>query len=230
MWGWWRLYERLRRGQERDEVGGSRATSTASRSRTSSRRSTCASRTATFETNSLSENSCRSFYRPTDSHARGISSIISFDLLGDQLRLDADHVVSNWATFYSSKDTLLLAEPAHDWWWYWWFDNDPDQLNIHAFDISAPGETRYTGSGRVEGQIVDQFSLDEDNGAIRAATTTGFLSRWWLDDDERSRDREPRLGARGPRAATSRSSVTSAASRRASASCRRASRATRATS
>lgn len=138
-----------------------------------------------FTTNSLSTNSCRSFYRPTDSHARGISSIISFDLLGNQVYWDADHVVSNWATFYSSKDTLLLAEPAHDWWWYWWYQNDPDQLNIHAFDISTPGKTRYAGSGRVDGQIVDQFSLDEDNGAIRVATTTGLLWRWWADDEER---------------------------------------------
>jgi hypothetical protein len=138
-----------------------------------------------FETNSLSEGSCRSFYRPTDSHARGMSSIISFDLLGESLHWDADHIISNWSTFYSSADTLLLAEPAHDWWWYWWYQDDPDQLNIHAFDISVPGQTHYTGSGRVEGQIVDQFSLDEDNGAIRVATTTGMMWRWWNDDEDR---------------------------------------------
>jgi hypothetical protein len=138
-----------------------------------------------FETNSLSDNACRSFYRPTDSHARGISSIISFDLLGNSMHWDADHVVSNWTTFYSSKDRLLLAEPAHDWWWFWRFDNDPDHLNIHSFDISVPGQTRYEGSGRVTGQIVDQFSLDETDGAIRVATTTGFFGRWWLNADER---------------------------------------------
>ncbi len=137
-----------------------------------------------FETNSLSENACRSFYRPTDSHARGISSIISFDLLGDSLHWDADHIVSNWATFYSSKDKLILAEAAHDWWWYWWYDNDPDQLNIHSFDISVPGQTRYEGSGRIDGQIIDQFSLDEEAGAIRVAATTGMWARWWVDQGE----------------------------------------------
>jgi hypothetical protein len=138
-----------------------------------------------FTSNSLTEGSCRSFYRPTDSHARGMSSIISFDLLGDSVRWDADHIVSNYSTFYSSKDTLLLAEPAHDWWWYWWYKDDPDQLNVHAFDISQPGKSVYTGSGRVEGQIVDQFSMDEDAGAIRVATTTGMMWRWWSDDEER---------------------------------------------
>src|SRR5690606_2682832 len=30
-----------------------------------------------------------------------------------------------------------------------------------------------------------QFSLDEDDGAIRVATTTGLLWRWWADDEER---------------------------------------------
>ena len=138
-----------------------------------------------FETNSLSEGSCRSFYRPTDSHARGISSIISFDMLGATVRWDADHIVSNYTTVYASKDTLLLAEPAHDWWWYWWYKDDPDQLNVHAFDISVPGQTHYTGSGRVDGQIVDQFSMDVDNGAIRLATTTGLMWRWWADDEDR---------------------------------------------
>ena len=183
-WGWWKLYQDL----DQDKV----ATKIAVRNyikklaladfipqiyvRTPN---------GQFTTNSLSEGSCRSFYRPTDSHARGISSIISFDLLGNQVHWDADHVVSNWSTFYASKDTLLLAEPAHDWWWYWWYQNDPDQLNLHAFDISTPGQTRYAGSGRVDGQIVDQFSLDEDNGAIRVATTTGMLWRWWADDEDR---------------------------------------------
>ncbi|MDX2086912.1 MAG: beta-propeller domain-containing protein [Kofleriaceae bacterium] len=137
----------------------------------------------TITTTSLSTASCQSFYRPTDSHARGIASIISFDLLGDQLHFDADHVVSNWATFYSSQDKILLAEPAHDWWWFWWFQDDPDQLNLHVFDISQVGKSRYVGSGRVEGQINGQFALDEENGVYRVASTTN-LFRWWRNGDE----------------------------------------------
>lgn len=131
-----------------------------------------------FTTHGLDQASCQSFYRPTDSHARGIASIISFDLLGTTMKFDADHVVSNWAQFYSSKDKIVLAEPSHDWWWYWWFNDDQDQLNVHVFDISQPGKSRYTGSGRVKGQLSDQFAIDEDNGEIRLATTTN-INRWW---------------------------------------------------
>jgi len=184
MWGWWRLWDQ--NGHDKDATKAAVATYINNLHLADFiPQIYVRSPDGHFETNSLSENSCRSFYRPTDSHARGISSIISFDLLGDSVHWDADHIVSNWSTFYSSTDTLLLAEPAHDWWWYWWYEQDPDQLNVHAFDISVPGQTRYLGSGRVDGQIVDQFSMDEEAGAIRVATTTGWWSRWWVDQAQR---------------------------------------------
>ncbi len=137
-----------------------------------------------FTTTSLSTDSCRSFYRPTDSHARGIASILSFDLAAPTFELDADHVIANNAVFYSSQDNIILAEEAHSWWWYWWYPGDPDQLNIHAFDIRTPGESRYAGSGRVEGYLSNQFAIDEEDGAIRLATTTGLQWRWWRGDEE----------------------------------------------
>jgi Beta propeller domain len=135
--------------------------------------------------NSLSSESCRSFFRPTDSHARGVSSILSFNLGSAALTWDADHVISNYATFYASKDALVLAETAHDWWWYWWWQDDEDQLNVHAFDISHPGVTAYLGSGRIRGQLTNQFAIDEEQGAIRLATTSDQWWRWWVRGDQR---------------------------------------------
>ncbi len=143
-----------------------------------------------LESRSLTQSSCSSFLRPSDSHARGISSIMSFDLNVAELAYDADHIISNWATFYASKDRLVLAENAHDWWWYWWFQRDADQLNVHVFDISQPGTTSYLGSGRVKGMLVDQFSVDEEEGQIRLATTTNPWGRWWVEPDG-DREREP---------------------------------------
>jgi hypothetical protein len=134
-----------------------------------------------FTTNSLSQQSCQAFYRPSDSHARGVSTIISFDLLGASFGWDATHVISNYPTFYESQHDIVLAEPAHDWWWYWWFASDDDQLNVHVFDASVAGHTAYTGSGRVDGHLVNSFAIDEANGAIRLATTTGDWWRWWHD-------------------------------------------------
>ena len=138
-----------------------------------------------FTTESLTNADCRSYYRPYDSHARGFSSLLSFDLMGNQVAWDADHVISNYSTFYQSKDRIVLAEAAHSWWWFWSYPEDPDQLNVHVFDSSRPGKATYIGSGRVNGMLSDQFAIDEKGGAIRLATTTGMFWRWWDDGNER---------------------------------------------
>ena len=56
--------------------------------------------------------------------------------------------------------------------------------NLHTFDISASDATLYTGSGRVNGTVVNQFALSEYEGVLRVATTTGQWARWWMEDPE----------------------------------------------
>jgi uncharacterized secreted protein with C-terminal beta-propeller domain len=138
-----------------------------------------------FSTYQLSEDECSAFYRPTFSHARGVTSLLSLDLFSDSFRFDADQIISNWPTVYASKDYLYLAEPAHDWWWGWWHDTEIEQTNVHAFDIRTPGEASYVGSGRVDGMLHNQFSLGEKDGYLRVATTVNFWNRWWVEETER---------------------------------------------
>ena len=59
-----------------------------------------------------------------------------------------------------------------------------ESTNIHLFDISEAGETVYSGSGRVDGTILDQFSISEYEGIVRVATTTGQWGRWWMANPE----------------------------------------------
>ncbi len=131
---------------------------------------------------------CQDFVVSEDGTARGVTSIMTLDLAESNLSFEADHVMSNWATIYASANMLVIAEMANDWWWFWDEETDSyeEATNLHAFDISQPGETSYIGSGRVNGTILDQFSLSEYNGFLRVATTTGNWGRWWLtaDDDE----------------------------------------------
>jgi hypothetical protein len=129
--------------------------------------------------NPLTDAACSGFYRPTDSQAYGVTSLYTLDLAQPDLAVDADNIISNWPTVYASDDTLVLTEPAHGWWWFWWNGEDPEQLNVHAFDVATPGETHYLASGRVEGLLFDQFSIDEENDQIRVATTDNRWSRWW---------------------------------------------------
>ena len=131
---------------------------------------------------------CQDFVIAEDGTARSVTSIMTLDLESDDLSFEADHIMSNWATIYASADMLVIAEMANDWWWFW--DDEvadyQEATNLHAFDISQPGQTSYIGSGRVNGTILDQFSLSEHNGFLRVATTTGQWGRWWLPAEEQS--------------------------------------------
>jgi uncharacterized secreted protein with C-terminal beta-propeller domain len=95
-----------------------------------------------------------------------------------------DHVVGTYPQVYASTDILVLAESAFDWWWFWGNDGGNEMTNLHTFDISASDATLYTGSGRVNGTVVNQFALSEYEGVLRVATTTGQWARWWMDDPE----------------------------------------------
>jgi len=123
---------------------------------------------------------CSNFTMADDGASRGFTSILSLDLHDASFAIDADHIVSNWSTVYASTDTLLIAEPAQDWWWYWGNEQYDEATNIHCFALSPDGTAQYTGSGRIDGTVQNQFSLSEYDGYLRVAATTGQWNRWWL--------------------------------------------------
>lgn len=135
-------------------------------------------------THHMDGDDCSDFAAPEESLNRGYTSIFTLDLISEELEFEADHIVGNWPLVYSSQDTLIITENAWDWWWFWGNDNLDEATNIHTFDISQPGETAYAGSGRVDGTILDQFSISEHEGVVRVATTTGQWGRWWMTNPE----------------------------------------------
>ena len=135
-------------------------------------------------THQMSEDQCSDFTAPEDSLNRGFTSIFTLDLLSTDFNFEADHIVGNWPLVYASQDSLIITENAWDWWWFWDNEGMNEATNIHTFDISEPGETSYTGSGRVDGTILNQFSISEYEGIVRVATTTGQWGRWWMENPE----------------------------------------------
>ena len=133
-------------------------------------------------THHMDGDDCSDFAAPEDALNRGYTSIFTIDLISEELDFEADHIVGNWPLVYSSQDTLIITENAWDWWWFWGHDDLMESTNIHTFDISLPGETTYAGSGRVDGTILDQFSISEYEGVVRVATTTGQWGRWWMEN------------------------------------------------
>ncbi len=130
-------------------------------------------------THPLTREGCTEFSASADSAGRGFTSIITMKMLGDDTSMEVDHITSSWAHVYSSKDTLVLAEPANDWWWFWRNSDWEEATNIHSFDISDANHTTYVASGRVDGSVQDQFSISEHDGAIRVASTSNNWWMWW---------------------------------------------------
>jgi len=138
-------------------------------------------------THPLTYEKCTEFSASADSAGRGFTTIMTIRMLEDEASLEVDHITSSWAHVYSSKDTMVLAEPANDMWWFWRNSDWEDATNIHSFDISDANHTTYVASGRVEGTVNDQFSISEHNGDIRVASTSDNWGMWWrtaeLDED-----------------------------------------------
>ena len=133
---------------------------------------------------SMSDGDCRDFVAPEDGFNRGFTSIFTLDLASENFDFEADHIIGNWPMVYASQDVLVITENAWDWWWFWGNDGMQEMTNIHTFDISREGETFYTGSGRVDGQILNQFSISEYEGILRVASTVGQWGRWWMENPE----------------------------------------------
>ena len=138
----------------------------------------------TITTHHMSDGECADFSAPEEGMNRGFTSIFTLDLATPTLEFEADHIVGNSPLVYASEDVLIVAEPSFAGWWFWGNDDLDESTNLHTFDISNPGTTLYTGSGRVNGTVLDQFSLSEHEGIVRVATTTGQWGRWWMDDPE----------------------------------------------
>lgn len=129
----------------------------------------------------LRRDACRNVAIPEDGVAFGFTSLLTLGLEGDDISVEADHVVSNYPIIYSSTDTLLLAEPAQDWWWYWGNEAFDEATNIHRFRLDG-ATTNYTGSGRVDGTLLGQFALDAHDDVVRVAATVGRFNRWWEEN------------------------------------------------
>ena len=124
-----------------------------------------------YSTSSTYSDNCSEFSASLNASVRGLTTIMTMKLLGEEVEFEIDHITSRWAHVYSSGNTLLLAEPVADWWWFWRNNDFEDSTNIHAFDISDSNTTSYLGSGRVSGTVQDQFSMSEFQGSIPVSYT-----------------------------------------------------------
>lgn len=134
---------------------------------------------------------CEHAHAPEMFSGFGMVSVVSVDL-GDGLEggvtsSSGAGVMAGGQTVYSSAERLYVAAPE---WVDWQKLPESDRAeaarrhgtNIHRFDISDPAQAVYEMSGRVKGALLNQFAMDEHDGYLRVATTTGSL--WGQGEEE----------------------------------------------
>jgi Beta propeller domain len=117
---------------------------------------------------------CEDFFHPVDPMGRSVSTLMTL-LLNDPLAKQPDiALLADGQMIYSSVDALYMAGEADTA--YEWFDEQSLQSSwIHKFALSSDEQPEYTGSVKVDGFVLNQFSMGEYQGYLRVATTTG----WW---------------------------------------------------
>ena len=72
-------------------------------------------------------------------------------------------VVTDGTTVSATADQLVVATPV-------WSQQGPASTDLHLFDLAEDGAT-FVGSGSVEGQVLNQFSMAFHDGNVQVATT-----------------------------------------------------------
>lgn len=122
---------------------------------------------------------CDGFYLSGSGDGRSLLSLLSFEMteLGP---IAATTIVGRPGAVYASADALYVANRHQSSnMSAWFFDEaarEPEATTVHKFSLQAGRiETEYAGSGVVKGRVLNQFAMDEHEGHVRIATTTGHL-------------------------------------------------------
>ena len=124
---------------------------------------------------------CGSYYAANVSARLGFTTVTTLDL--SRLESRRSTLLSQANEVYASKDRLYVTA-RHTW-------TTPareaqvrqNHTYIFQFDIGKDaGAARYVAAGGVAGHIADQFSLDEEGGFLRVATTRETWVGWTRRD------------------------------------------------
>ncbi len=111
---------------------------------------------------------CSDFHKSNAPTKLGLLTVATVNLDSPNSLPTRTSVVAETGEVYATTQHLYVA--SQHWWW-WPQPGQTDHTYLHKFDITNPDKAVYVASGGVEGHLLDQFSLDEHNGFLRAATT-----------------------------------------------------------
>jgi Beta propeller domain len=121
---------------------------------------------------------CEDVSHPQEYSGTSMLTVVTLDLTGDLRPEGSVTVVADGQTVYGTGESLYIAGSHGGF--PMPFEpmaagplpvTDPG-TEIHKFDVSEPGSPQYVASGRVDGWLLNQYSLSEHDGHLRVATTT----------------------------------------------------------
>jgi uncharacterized secreted protein with C-terminal beta-propeller domain len=115
---------------------------------------------------------CATVSHPQRFSGVGMLSVSTVDLPRGLPAVDVDSVLTDGDIVYGSPTSLYVSTER-------WLDpRETDApsggvvTEIHRFDTSDPDATAYAGSGTVDGFMLSQWSMSEQDGVLRVASTT----------------------------------------------------------
>lgn len=97
----------------------------------------------------------------------GLVTILGFSM-ADPTSLDAESIVGRADVVYANDTSFYLAQG--DWRWERFSGIATQETVLHRFDLSGLA-TSYVASGKVVGNLKDQFSIDAAGDVVRLATS-----------------------------------------------------------
>jgi inhibitor of cysteine peptidase len=101
-------------------------------------------------------------------------TVISAIPLSKSGKVENETILGYSGQVYASKRNLYFAESTNNWYSYY---PAPTKTYIHKFNLIG-NRINYKGNGIVEGDIFNQFAMDEYNGYFRVVTHN-YGTSWW---------------------------------------------------
>lgn len=110
-------------------------------------------------------NSCARVRRPRSFSGVQTVSILTIDLDRGLPAVDVDPLLGDAQTVYGSAESMVVATQRYS------EEDNASSTELHRWSAGTGAATTYRSSGRVSGDLLNQFSLSEFNGVLRVATT-----------------------------------------------------------
>ena len=118
---------------------------------------------------------CSGFYDSPLADGTAYLTLMSFDLTDEQAA-QTSTIISRPGATYATGDAYYVSVRQNPYGgaWYSGYEDTEETSTVHKFQL-AEASNQYSASGVVKGRVLNQFSMDEYQGHLRIATTTGHV-------------------------------------------------------